>query len=35
MTAMLHHMRNNGIRYGLQTMFEHGGQADAAILELL
>ncbi|TDH48357.1 thiolase family protein [Mycobacterium eburneum] len=35
MTTMLHHMRHNGIRYGLQTMCEGGGQANATILELL
>lgn len=35
MTTMVHHMRANGIRYGLQTMCEGGGQANATILELL
>ncbi len=35
MTTMVHHMRDNGIRYGLQTMCEGGGQANATILELL
>jgi acetyl-CoA acyltransferase len=35
MTTMLHHMRSNGIRYGLQTMCEGGGLANATILELL
>lgn len=35
MTTMLHHMRDNGIRYGLQSMCEGGGQANATILELL
>lgn len=35
MTRMLHHMRENGIRYGLQTMCEAGGMANATILELL
>ncbi|GAA2093073.1 thiolase family protein [Brevibacterium salitolerans] len=35
MTTMLHHMQDNGIRYGLQTMCEGGGQANATILELL
>jgi acetyl-CoA acyltransferase len=35
MTTMLHHMRANGIQYGLQTMCEGGGQANATILELL
>jgi acetyl-CoA acyltransferase len=35
MTTMVSHMRDNGIRYGLQTMCEGGGQANATILELL
>jgi acetyl-CoA acyltransferase len=35
MTTMIHHMRDNGIRYGLQTMCEGGGMANATILELL
>ena len=35
MTTMLHHMRDNGIRYGLQTMCEGGGMANATILELI
>ena len=35
MTRLVHHMRDNGIRYGLQTMCEAGGQANATILELL
>jgi acetyl-CoA acyltransferase len=35
MTTMIHHMRDNGLRYGLQTMCEGGGQANATILELL
>lgn len=35
MTTMLYHMRVNNIRYGLQTMCEGGGQANATILELL
>ena len=34
-TTLLHHMRDNGIRYGLQTMCEGGGQANATIFELL
>jgi acetyl-CoA acyltransferase len=34
-TTLIHHMRDNGIRYGLQTMCEGGGQANATILELL
>jgi acetyl-CoA acyltransferase len=32
---MVHRMRNDGIRYGLQTMCEGGGLANATILELL
>ena len=35
MTTMVHHMRQNGIRYGLQTMCEGGGMANATVLELL
>ncbi len=35
MTTLLHHMRDNGIQYGFQTMCEGGGQANATILELL
>ncbi|GAA1538710.1 thiolase family protein [Nocardioides humi] len=35
MTTMVHHMRAHGIRYGLQTMCEGGGQANATILELV
>ena len=35
MTTLVHHMRDNGIRYGLQTMCEGGGQANATILELI
>jgi acetyl-CoA acyltransferase len=35
MTTLVHHMRDNGIRYGLQTMCEGGGQANATVLELL
>ena len=35
MTTLVHHMRDKGIRYGLQTMCEGGGQANATILELL
>jgi acetyl-CoA acyltransferase len=35
MTTLIHHMRDNNIRYGLQTMCEGGGQANATILELL
>ncbi len=35
MTTLLHHMRRNGIRYGLQTMCEAGGMANATVLELI
>jgi acetyl-CoA acyltransferase len=35
MTTLVHHMADNGIRYGLQTMCEGGGMANATILELL
>lgn len=35
MTRMLHHMRDNGIRYGLQTMCEGGGTANATVVELI
>jgi acetyl-CoA acyltransferase len=35
MTRMIHHMRDNGIRYGLQTMCEGGGTANATLVELL
>jgi acetyl-CoA acyltransferase len=35
MTTMVHHMKDNGIRYGLQTMCEGGGTANATVLELL
>ena len=35
MTTLVHHMRANGIRYGLQTMCEAGGMANATIVELL
>ncbi|MFC9833765.1 thiolase family protein [Rhodococcus sp. NPDC127530] len=34
-TRLMHHMRDNRIRYGLQTMCEGGGMANATILELL
>jgi len=34
MTTMLYCMRDNGIRFGFQTMCEGGGQANATILEL-
>ncbi|WP_299559960.1 thiolase family protein [uncultured Mycolicibacterium sp.] len=35
MTRMIHHMRANGIRYGLQTMCEGGGTANATVVELV
>ena len=35
MTTLVHHMKDNGVRYGLQTMCEGGGLANATILELL
>jgi len=35
MTTLVHHMRRGGIRYGLQTMCEGGGMANATILELV
>lgn len=35
MTTLVHQMRTAGVRYGLQTMCEGGGQANATILELL
>jgi acetyl-CoA acyltransferase len=35
MTTLVHRMRATGARYGLQTMCEGGGQANATILELL
>ena len=35
MTTLLHRMKQDGIRYGLQTMCEGGGMANATILELL
>ncbi|WP_232664775.1 thiolase family protein [Pseudonocardia sp. TRM90224] len=35
MTRLVHHMRDRGIRYGLQTMCEGGGTANATILELV
>ena len=33
MTTMLYHMRDNGIRYGLQTICEGGGTANVTIIE--
>lgn len=35
MTRMVHHMRASGIRFGLQTMCEGGGTANATLVELL
>ena len=35
MTTLVHHMRRDQVRYGLQTMCEGGGMANATILELL
>lgn len=35
MTRMVHHMRHNNIRYGLQTMCEGGGTANATLVELV
>ncbi len=35
MTTLIHHLKQNGIRYGLQTMCEAGGQANATIIEAL
>jgi acetyl-CoA acyltransferase len=35
MTRLVHHMVDNGIKYGLQSMCEGGGMANATILELV
>lgn len=35
LTRMVHYMRDNGIRYGLQTMCEGGGTANATLVELV
>jgi acetyl-CoA acyltransferase len=35
MTTLVHHLRDKGLRYGLQTMCEGGGMANATILENL
>ena len=35
MTRLIHHMRDQGIRYGLQTMCEGGGTANATVVELV
>lgn len=35
MTRLIHHMRDAGVRYGLQTMCEGGGTANATVVELV
>ena len=35
MTTMIHHLRRTGGRYGLQTMCEAGGMANATVVEAL
>jgi acetyl-CoA acyltransferase len=35
MTRLVHHMRDHDIRFGLQTMCEGGGTANATIVELV
>ena len=35
LTRLVHHLRRRGVRYGLQTMCEGGGTANATIVELL
>jgi acetyl-CoA acyltransferase len=35
MTRMIYYMRDHGVRYGLQTMCEAGGTANASLLELV
>jgi acetyl-CoA acyltransferase len=35
MTTLVHHLRATGAQYGLQTMCEGGGMANATVLELL
>ncbi|BBX21711.1 acyl-CoA dehydrogenase [Mycolicibacter terrae] len=35
MTRLIHHMRDRGLRYGLQTMCEGGGTANATVVELI
>ena len=35
MIRMLNHMRDNGIRYGMQSMCEGGGTANATLVELI
>ena len=34
-TTLVHHMRRTGTRYGLQTMCEGGGMANAMVLEIV
>jgi acetyl-CoA acyltransferase len=35
MTTLVHHLVDTGARYGLQTMCEGGGMANATIIERL
>ncbi|CAM3130081.1 acetyl-CoA C-acyltransferase [Mycobacterium colombiense] len=35
MTRLIHHMRASGLRFGLQTMCEGGGTANATLVELI
>lgn len=35
MTTLVHHLKDEGLRYGLQTMCEGGGTANATIVEAL
>ncbi|MFI1485371.1 thiolase family protein [Streptomyces sp. NPDC020747] len=35
MTRLIHHMRDQSVRYGLQTMCEGGGTANATVVELI
>jgi acetyl-CoA acyltransferase len=35
MTTLLHNLEDGGGRYGLQTMCEAGGMANATIIEIL
>jgi acetyl-CoA acyltransferase len=35
MTTLIHHMQATGTRYGMQTMCEGGGMANATLLELI
>lgn len=35
MTTLLHHLERTGGRYGLQTMCEAGGMANATVVERL